>query len=140
MEHLDRLVWAVGTSVLSYGARIGLRVSEAEALPGLLERLPPGWKIASSPTVERMYSLVVGGRGERPGVRRLNLLYVNSARLAREREVGRAVEAFDRDVQAYVAEAARGRVFVHAGVVGWEGRAIVLPGRTFTGKTTLTAE
>src|SRR5919204_2281186 len=100
MEHLDRLVWAAGASILSYGTRIGLRVSEPEALPGLLERLPPGWKVSSSTTVDRMYSLVVGGRGERPGVRRLNLLYANSARLARGRELGRAVEAFDRDVQA----------------------------------------
>jgi hypothetical protein len=28
-------------------------------------------------------------------------------------------------------------VFVHAGVVGWQGGAIVLPGRSFAGKSTL---
>jgi hypothetical protein len=31
-------------------------------------------------------------------------------------------------------------VFVHAGVVGWKGKAIVIPGRSFTGKSTLVAE
>src|SRR5205085_1489540 len=28
-------------------------------------------------------------------------------------------------------------VFIHAGVVAWRGRAIILPGRTMTGKSTL---
>jgi len=32
------------------------------------------------------------------------------------------------------------RVFVHAGVVGYRGVAILLPGRSFSGKTTLVAE
>jgi hypothetical protein len=36
-----------------------------------------------------------------------------------------------------VAEQARERVFVHAGVVGWRGKAILLPGRSYTGKSTL---
>ncbi|WP_157871812.1 hypothetical protein [Gloeothece verrucosa] len=31
------------------------------------------------------------------------------------------------------------KLFVHAGVVGWRGRAIVIPGRSFSGKTTLAA-
>ena len=29
---------------------------------------------------------------------------------------------------------------MHAGVVGWNGRALLLPGRTLSGKTTLVAE
>ena len=40
----------------------------------------------------------------------------------------------------YVAEEARRGVFVHAGVVGWKGRALVLPGKSGAGKTTLVAE
>lgn len=39
-----------------------------------------------------------------------------------------------------VAEYAEGAVFIHAGVVGWNGQAIVLPGTSFAGKSTLTAE
>ena len=39
-----------------------------------------------------------------------------------------------------VAEFAQDRVFVHAGVVGWKGRAIIIPGTSFSGKSTLTAE
>ena len=32
------------------------------------------------------------------------------------------------------------RVFVHAGVVGWKDRAILIPGKSFVGKTSLVAE
>ena len=39
-----------------------------------------------------------------------------------------------------VAEFAQDRIFVHAGVVGLNGRALVLPGTSFAGKSTLTAE
>jgi hypothetical protein len=45
----------------------------------------------------------------------------------------------ESDLQLFVAEAARRRVFVHAGVVGWRGRALLIPGRSFTGKTSLVA-
>ena len=117
---------------------MGLRVSEPGALAALLERLPPGWKPASARTVERLYSLVVGGNGD-GRVRRLNVLYGDAERLARTRQLDEALELFASDVQLYVAETARRRVFVHAGVVGWRGRAIVMPGRSFSGKSTLTA-
>jgi hypothetical protein len=47
---------------------------------------------------------------------------------------------FTTAVHLSVAELAPRRIFVHAGVVGWKGRAIMLPGRTMAGKTTLVAE
>lgn len=50
------------------------------------------------------------------------------------------MEKFESDLQLYVAERAPRRIFVHAGVVGWKGRAVVIPGRSLSGKTTLVAE
>jgi len=123
----------------AHGVRVGVRVSERSALERVLERLPPGWKPARSPIVSRLYSLVVGGDGPRPGLRRFNLLYGDAARLARSREVGEVLEAFETNLQLYVAEMAPRRLFVHAGVVGWRGQAVLIPGRSFTGKTTLVA-
>lgn len=43
-------------------------------------------------------------------------------------------------VRVWIVERARGLVFVHAGVVAWKGAAIVIPARSFAGKTTLVAE
>lgn len=45
--------------------------------------------------------------------------------------------SFEAIVRNRVAEMADGRVFIHAGVVGISGRALVLPGRSHTGKSTL---
>jgi hypothetical protein len=45
----------------------------------------------------------------------------------------------ESEIRQSVAAAARGRVFVHAGVVGWKGNALVIPGRSRSGKTTLVA-
>ena len=56
----------------------------------------------------------------------------------------RDVATFSRTLNSmfriYVAEKARGWVFVHAGVVGWKGKAIVMPAMSHQGKTTLVGE
>jgi hypothetical protein len=49
-------------------------------------------------------------------------------------------DRFESDLRIFVAEFAKHRVFVHAGVVGWKGKAIVIPGRSYSGKSTLVAE
>lgn len=119
--------------------RVGVRVNRHEALDAVSNYLPPGWKAAKTPVVERLYSFIVGGES-RPGVRRFNLLYGDAVRLARSTNFEDVLERFDDDLKLYVAEAARRRIFVHAGVVGWRGKAILIPGRSFAGKTTLVAE
>jgi hypothetical protein len=50
-----------------------------------------------------------------------------------------ALGILDAELRMYIALNAPEHVFVHAGVVGVGGRAIVLPGRSFAGKTTLVA-
>ena len=47
---------------------------------------------------------------------------------------------FGSIIRLTVAEFAKGKVFLHAGVVGWKGSAILLPANSFQGKTTLVAE
>ena len=44
------------------------------------------------------------------------------------------------DLDHQVATHAREGLFVHAGAVGWRGHAILVPGRSMTGKSTLVAE
>lgn len=39
-----------------------------------------------------------------------------------------------------IAEHAVSKVFIHAGVVGWKGKAIILPGKSHAGKTTFVSE
>lgn len=137
MQKIDRLGWANGISFLSYGLKIGVRVNVPDVLPQVLERLPPGWQPASSPLVDHLYSLRIGR--SRPGdkVRQFHLLYMGLQRLARDLDLTHVLDILESDVQMLVAEQARERVFVHAGVVSWRGRVILLPGRSFAGKSTL---
>jgi hypothetical protein len=109
-------------------------------LDDMLGRLPPGWKPARFRTVDRLYSVVVGGESDRPGVRRLNLLYGDVQRLTRSPRLDDLLGRFEEDVELAIAELARGSVFIHAAVVGVAGEAVVIPGPSGSGKTTLALE
>jgi len=140
MKKVDRLGWAVGFSLKSYGVRIGIRSNDTVALDRVCGHLPNDWESASSAVVDRVYSILIGGRGARANVRRLNLLYGDHVQLARSLDLDSVFETIESDLRLFVAELARHRVFVHAGVVGWKGQAIIIPGRSYSGKSTLVAE
>jgi hypothetical protein len=86
-----------------------------------------------------LYSLLVGGTSARRGVRRYNLLYAGSTRLARTMDMEAALGQLASHLELLAALLAKECLFVHAGVVGWQGQAIVIPGRSLSGKTTLVA-
>lgn len=139
MEPLDRLVWAGGLCFQAYGWRIGIRVNRREALPRLPACLPPLWEPSAPPFVDHLYSLYLGGPGPGAGAHNDHSLYAGPARIARTRDLDAVFEALESDLQLFLAERARDRTFVHAGVVGWKGQAVVIPGRSFSGKSTLVA-
>lgn len=140
MQKLDRLVWMDGIAFTAYGVRVGIKINDARYIDQLQRYLPPGSKPARSNIVDRVFSIVVGGKGTRHGVRRFNLLYENHVQIARTLELKEVFDSLESTMRLYVAEWSKRRVFVHAGVVGWHGRAIIIPGRSFSGKTTLVAE
>jgi hypothetical protein len=140
MEKLDRPGWTAELNIRSYGLRIGVRTNSPDILGRVKESFPPGWEPASSPVRDRLYSLRVGEMERRPGVKQYNLLYADSMRLIRTLNLDEAFAALESNLKQFVAEFARRRVFVHAGVVGWQGRAIIIPGHSFSGKTSLVAE
>lgn len=137
MAKLDRLGWAAGIAFVSHGVPIGIRVTDSAVLGRLTPHLPPGWRHSPSLVVEDLYSLIVGGESPRANIHRYNVLYVGSGRLARERGLSEILEDLEGALHFSVAIGARRRLFIHAGVVGWRGRAIVLPGRSRSGKTSL---
>jgi hypothetical protein len=140
MEQVDSLGWALGFSLKSYGVRVGIRSNDPLALDRARRHLPSEWESAPSAVVDRVYSILIDKKKPRPGALRLNLLYGDEVRLARSNDLDSVFETFESDVRLFVAELAKQRVFVHAGVVGWKGKAIVIPGRSYSGKSTLVAE
>ena len=139
MAKIDRLGWTAGFSFTSYGVRVGVRANDASILPSLRPYLPPGWKPARWRVVERLYSLRVGGQ-KSARVRNFSLLYSDIVRIARSHDLSEVLGEFEKEAQLFVAGSARRRLFIQAGVVGWRGRAIIIPGKSLSGKSTLVAE
>jgi hypothetical protein len=140
MSRVDRLGWVVGFSLKSYGVRIGIRSNDPAALVSARRHFPNDWEAVSSPWVDRIYSISIGRKSPHTNARPLNQLYGDDVRLARSFDLDELYERLESDLRLFVAELARHRVFVHAGVVGWKGQAIVIPGRSYSGKSTLVAE
>ena len=140
MAKIDRLGWAAGFAFESFGLRVGVRVSDARLLDELAAYLPPGWKRENAGVVERLYSLYAPPKAQRRGVRGFHVLYGDHIRLARSHDAEDVFDVLESELQRFVAEEARRGLFVHAGAVGWRGKAVVIPGRSFSGKSTLVAE
>ena len=135
---IDRLEWAAGTCINAYGVRVGVRFNQPRLLDLLEPHLPPGWTPAESPVVDRLFSLWVDPSKDEP--RRPSRLYAGPSRRVRTRDLNQLFVVLESEIRQSVAAEARERIFVHAGVVGWRGRAILVPGRSRSGKTTLVAE
>jgi hypothetical protein len=67
-------------------------------------------------------------------------LYRNERRLFAGGDRRDLLERFGSTISLDVAEASPLRTFVHAGIVAWGKAAVLIPGRSFSGKTTLVAE
>jgi len=128
---------------VAYGVRIGLRVDCRELLDALEQDsvrayLPYGWRAVEDQepdaSVSVRYDLLTGAAcGSLPSYR----LYAGTNLVAEVRRLTDAGRALAAHAEPFVAERAPDHLFVHAGVVGWEGRAIVMPGASFAGKTTI---
>lgn len=138
-SRLDSLAWSAGLSFVAYGVRVGIRASRSELLDECLEYLPIGWKPSSSRTVGRLYS-ILGEDDLMEGAGGNFRLFREGHELFCGPEKRELFERFESEAALHVAEMARSRVFVHAGVVGWGGGAILIPGQSFAGKTTLVAD
>jgi hypothetical protein len=140
MEKLDRLGWAAELSFCGFGLAIGIRTNDPGLLKAIRPYLPPGLVPVSNPVVNKVYSILGGGTQTNTHIRRLHILYGDVERLIRTAELPNLFEALRSDVNLYLAENAPLRLFIHAGAVGWNGRAIVIPGPSLSGKTTLVQE
>ncbi len=138
VARMDRLAWCAGACFAAHGVRIGVRSNDPHVIEQLPSLLPPGAQHEPSSIVDEIFSVWVragAGRSER----RIRI-YDGARRVSRARELSRALPALESALRLKVAEVSPEHIFVHAGVVAWRGRAILVPGRSRSGKTTLVAE
>lgn len=136
-EQGNRPAWVEGPSIVSHGVRFRFRVTRRGILDLLTDRLPFGWKATAPRSTDRLYSVDIPSSKR---ARRFSVLHGDEVELARTRDPGDLLDVLEADLRHQVAEHAPRRVFVHAGVVGFRGRAIVIPGRSHSGKSTLVGE
>lgn len=115
--------------VHAYGRLIVIeRDQDDVALPFL----PFQWEQGSpDEAVDRRYIV------ERVSRRRWSLA-IDEGEPVRYADPAQVANQIEGDLHHWLATYTRGYLFVHAGCVGWRQRAIVIPGRSFAGKTTLT--
>ena len=120
-------------SVLAFGARIEFRLPAA-LLPELPSPIVPTGVFDAQGPADAVLSVRLNHTAEGD---RLFEITENGMFLGTETSLQAAKEVIESWAQLTVATLARELVFVHAGVVGWRNKAIVLPGRSWSGKTTL---
>ena len=101
--------------------------------------LPPAHRLSSSPEVSVLYSICIAPPSPRRGVRHYHTAYEGADLVARAMGGEGLLAGLANAMDQLVALHARRRVFVHAGAVEWKRRAILLPGKSHSGKTTLVA-
>lgn len=119
----------------AYGARLAVSAPDAEVLRKIVEGLPPGWRPSPQSSqqeqvpwrisvvrVSEGYTLE-NSDGYRHSCDDLDLA-IWMLRTQMRRQVGHHTDEF---------------VFIHSGVVAYNDRAILIPGPSFAGKSTLVA-
>lgn len=124
------------TAVHAYGLSIGVRTDDQSLLTQLLACMPPGSIKHSTGKVDCTFSLV-SDTTHADG--RIYKLFKDHSLDAQLKDWQEMLEHFESALGIFVAEHSPHHVFVHAGCVGWNGQAIIIPGRSFSGKTSLVA-
>ena len=137
LERLNGLNWATGFSGTSFGVRVGIRVDNPELLPKIQRHLPSDWQPSASPVVDYLYSFRGGDQIPGTRIRRFYMCFKGPCNVVRTLDESEALHALNDAIHGDLAIVATDYAFVHAGVVGWNGRAMVIPGSTCSGKSQL---
>jgi hypothetical protein len=125
-----------------FGVRVDVRVDDVSLVDSIITCLPPACAHVSADRVDRTYEFLNTAPGwsahqDRAADARCWYLLADRSLVCHTDDPVALCERFQADLELFLAVRARTHVIVHAGVVGWRGRAIVIPGRSFSGKTTL---
>jgi hypothetical protein len=112
-----------------YGARGSVSVTDPDVVPRVLEQLPTDSVRCEPRPGDRAFALRIANDGY--------AVVEDGSVDERPTTLEGALGALRRRLFFYAMEHARNRLVVSAGVVGHEGRAIVVPGPTMTGKSRL---
>ncbi len=124
-------------SFQSFGVKIGVRADAGDLVSEIKSELskinPNGFEIIDGSQVEHLFEIKwKKNKG-------LEIIKDGELLTIWESEVSPLLY-LQSQIRLTVAEYAESKVFLHAGAVGWKGRAIIIPAHSFSGKSTLVAE
>ncbi|GLQ34750.1 hypothetical protein GCM10007939_10330 [Amylibacter marinus] len=139
-DNLNDLEWHDGFGVQSHGVRLGVRANDPEMFDQLRALMPTAAKPYDGTEFETIMSFVKGGKDPKTRTRHYNLVYQNHTLQGRSFRMEEALDRFQAWVSLSIGFMSSAGIFIHAGAVEWRGHAIVLPGRSLAGKSTLVSE
>lgn len=120
----------------SYGVRIRIECSDPKLLEAARFELEKAL-IGRLKFIERNRKELAGSYGVERGKKRQFFLIQNGKHLSSNSSFKMILKMLNALVRTDVSQYAVGKIFIHAGVVARNGKAIVIPGTSFKGKTTL---
>jgi hypothetical protein len=120
-----------------FGTSFGIVASDDELLAAAADRASLlGWRASPSSSVDVGYALVRSASDESCGSAAYRLS-CDGATVRATPDLDALLDAFEDHAKIQTAARASGVLFVHAGAVAWQGRGILIPGRSRAGKSTL---
>ena len=115
----------------AFGVPVTVEVSHPALIPRIEAMMPPGARVRDPEPDDHHFRIL-----SRDGI--TYRVDVDGRPLPGLPDVEVVLAMLERQLRQGVAELAPEHVFVHAGAAGYRGRAILIPGASFSGKTTLT--
>ena len=122
----------------SFGVRIKIFAARGEILNEIKERVSqflPAGLFEEIPYYKAVHSFSV-----RENKKAKFVLFKGRKKLTSGNDKEIFFKYFDSQIRLTIAEFADSKVFIHAGVVEWKGKALIFPAGSFQGKTTLVKE
>jgi hypothetical protein len=117
----------------TFGLEMQARASSEEIAARIESRIPPMSRPIEPGLDTQRFAIIEEGVGSHSVWNPNNMVCTDAS-------LEFALLTLEGQLRSWVAVNAPGAIFVHAGVVGHDGSAIVIPGHSFAGKTTLVAE
>jgi hypothetical protein len=121
----------------AYGVKLGIRVNAGSYLEKIEERiveiLPLGINVIEQNGIEHLLEVADEKNGNFK-------IFKDGKMVANFPGIENLFDLLAGQIRLTVAEYAVGKVFLHAGAVAWKDKAVIIPARSFSGKTTLVAE
>lgn len=132
---LENIDWKLSFGFECHGVKIGIR-SDTLCMPTLRDMLPTTGNITDFENTENLLSVVADQNGNISG------LYYNDELAQNFEETGLPPVEILRDKFLIILSLASlpENIYLHAGSFVWNNRGIIVPGESFSGKTTLVKE